>query len=168
MKLNQLTIKTRLPDWRASTPVFAMPEAPLQARRAAARKLGDSLKLGTLRAVELEQGQVLASERGDIAVFHANAVVWARDARATAEAKDEMRDWPGLQAATTGADFTLSADAAKLLAASVTDLLRPLDLLSREAGSATVQLEQVSMLDAKGKELKRGASAKDLIGLGQA
>ena len=49
MKLNQLTIKTRLPDWRASMPVFAMPEAPLQARRAAARKLGDSLKPGTLR-----------------------------------------------------------------------------------------------------------------------
>ena len=42
MKLNQLTIKTRLPDWRASMPVFAMPEAPLQARRAAARKLGDA------------------------------------------------------------------------------------------------------------------------------
>ena len=118
--------------------------------------------------MELEHGQVLATERGDIAVFHANAVVWARDARATAEAKDEMRDWPGLQAAATSADFTLSADAAKRLATSVTDLLRTLHLLGREAGSATVQLEQVSMLDAKGKELKRGASAKDLMGLGQA
>ena len=157
MKFNQLTMKTKLPDWRASMPVFAMAEPPLQARRAAARKLGDTLKLGDLRAVDMEHGQVLGSPRGDITVFHASGALWARDATATADAKDELRDWPGLAAPAAGADYALSPDAAKRLSAMVTDLLRPLDLLGREAGPATVQLEQVSLLDAKGKELKRGA-----------
>lgn len=158
MKFEQLTLKTRLPDWRASIPVFAMAPPPLEERRATARRLGDGLKLGTLRAAELEHGLVLASERGDITVFHASGALWARDATATADAKDEMRNWPGLVPATAaGQDFTLSADASKQVASMAQDLLRQHSLLGREAGTASVQLEQVSLLDVKGKELKRGA-----------
>jgi hypothetical protein len=158
MKFQQLTLKTALPAWRASMPVFAMAPPPLEQRRASARKLGDGLKLGTLRTVDLEHGLMLASERGDITVFHASGALWARDATATAEAKDEMRDWPGLLAPTAaGLDYTLSADAAKRLTSMTDGLLRQLDLIGKEAGPATVQLEQVSLLDGKGKELKRGA-----------
>lgn len=157
MKLDQLTMKTKLPDWRASMPVFAFAEPPLQARRAAARKLADTMKLGDLRSVDLEHGQVFGSPRGDITVFHASGAVWARDATATADAKDELRDWPGLAPAVSGRDIAFTPDAAKRLAAMVGDLLRPLDLLGREAGPASVALEQVALLDAKGKELKRGA-----------
>jgi hypothetical protein len=158
MKFQQLTLKTALPAWRAAMPVFAMAPPPLEQRRASARKLGDGLKLGNLRAVDLEHGLMLASERGDITVFHASGALWARDATATAEAKDEMRDWPGLVSPTAAAlDFTLAPDAAKRLTSMTDDLLRQHDLLGREAGPASVQLEQVGLLDAKGKELKRGA-----------
>ncbi len=156
MKFKQLTMKARLPAWRASIPVFALAEPPLQARRAAAQKLAEQLKLGELREVDMAHGQVLGSSRGDITVFHASGALWARDATANAEAKDELRDWPGLAAATNGADLALTPDAAKRLSTTVTNLLRPLELLGREAGPGTVQLEQVSMLDAKGKTLQRG------------
>jgi hypothetical protein len=156
MKFSQLTIKTPLPAWRPSMPVFALPEPPLAARRAAARKLADVLRLGHLRTVEFEHGQVLAGERGDVTVFHASGAVLARDATAAAEAKDEWRDWPGLAPATAGADIAFTPDAAKRLGTMVTELLRSTDLLGREAGPATVQLEQVAQLDARGKEVRRG------------
>lgn len=157
MKFKQLTMKTPLPAWRASIPVFALAEPPLQARRATARKLADHFKLGDLREVDLAHGNLLGSARGDITVFHASGALWARDAMATADAKDEWRDWPGLASATSGADLALSPEAAKRLSTTVVNLLRPLELLGHEAGPATVQLEQVAMLDAKGKTLKRGA-----------
>lgn len=158
MKFEQLTLKTRQPDWRASMPVFAMAPPPVEQRRATAHSLGDGMKLGHLRATELEHGLVLASERGDITVFHASGALWARDATAAADAKDEMRNWPGLvQPTAAGEDFSLSADTGKRVTSMAQDLLRQHNLLGREAGPASVQLEQVSLLDAQGKEIKRGA-----------
>lgn len=156
MKFTQLTIRTRLPDWRSTMPVFALPEPPLQSRRASARKLADTLRLGSLRSVELEHGLVMASERGDITVFHASGAVLARDATVVAEAKDEMRDWPGLATAAAGAEIGFAPDAAKRMASMVTDMLRSLELLGRESGPAAVQLEQVAQLDARGREIRRG------------
>ena len=160
MKFQQLALKTELPKWRASMPVFAMAPAPVKQRHAVARKMADHLQLGELRAVELEHGLMLASKRGDITVFHASGAMWARDATANADANDELRDWPDLVSSTTGSadgGLTLSADAAKRLISMTDDLLGSFDLLSREAGPASVQLEQVGLLDAKGNELKRGA-----------
>jgi hypothetical protein len=160
MKFQQLTMKTELPKWRASMPVFAMAAAPIKQRHAVARKLADHLQLGDFRAVELEHGLMLASERGDITVFHASGAVWARDATASAKEKSEMRDWPGLVSGATGSaggDFALSPDAAKQLISMTDDMLNSFELLGREVGPASVQLEQVGLLDAKGNELERGA-----------
>jgi hypothetical protein len=157
MKLQQLTFKTDMPKWRASMPVFAMEPPPMEQRRAIAGKLGNSLKLGDMRAVELEHGLMLASGRGDITVFHASGAVWARDATANANAKNEMRDWPELIKNDQGTDFALSPGAAKKLISMTGDMLASFELLGREAGPASVQLEQVGLLDDKGTELKRGA-----------
>jgi hypothetical protein len=157
MKFNQLTLKTQQPDWRTQMPVFTCLPPAIEKRHAAAKKLADQLKLGDLRTAEFEHGLVMAGERGDITVFHASGAVLARNAAASANQRDELRHWPGLAPMVAGQDIVFEADAAKRLGARMSDMLRPLELLGREAQAPVIQLDQVAQLDGKGKEIKRGA-----------
>lgn len=156
MKFEQLSLQTRLPDWRAQMPVFTCQPPAVEKRLAAARRLAEQLKLGDLRSAEFEHGLVMAGERGDVTVFHASGAVLLRNASAGANARDELRDWPGLAPAAAGQDIVLNADAAKRLGSRMSEMLRPLDLLGREALPPQIQLDQVAQLDAKGREIKRG------------
>jgi hypothetical protein len=159
IKLDSLEIKTKLPELPASVPVHALLVPSMDERRTAMGRLGEQLKLGTLRAVELDHGVVLASERGDITCFHASGAVWARDATVAKGATNEFRKWEGQTTESTpdGARMVLNADAAKKLIGQARELLQPLGLPGREVASSTVQLDQVAQLDAKGKQVARGA-----------
>jgi hypothetical protein len=160
LKLSTLEIKTKLPELPASLPVFALAAPALEERRGAIARLGEHFKLGALRAVELDHGVVHASERGDVTYFHASGAVSARDATVTQGASDEFRKWSGLVETTTdGQRMALNPDAAGRLIAQAKELLGPLGLLGKEAASASVQLDQVAQLDAKGNELAHGAGA---------
>jgi hypothetical protein len=158
LKLDDLELKTPLPKLPPSLPVFALAAPSLEERRAPINRLGEHLQLGALRAVELGHGTVLASERGDITHFHASGALWARDATAAQGAGNEFRKWDGLSTAgTDGQRVALNADASRKLVAQAKELLQPLGLLGNEAASASVQLDQVAQLDAKGNELEHGA-----------
>jgi hypothetical protein len=158
IKFSDLDIQTKLPVVPASVPVYALTAPTLDERRAAINGLGEQLKLGTLRAVELEHGIVMASESGDITYFHASGAISARDATAGKGAVDEFRKWSGLVETTTdGYRVALNADMSKRLIAQAQDLLKPLGLLGAEMASASVQLEQVAQLDEKGREIAHGA-----------
>lgn len=158
IKLNNLQIDAKLPKVPPSLPVHALTAPGLEDRRAAMGRLGEHMKLGALRSVDLEHGIVMASERGDITCFHASGAVWARDAAGGKGAVNEMRKWDG-QVSTTddGQRAALNADASKKLLAQTKDLLQPLGLLGREVASESVQLDQVAQLDAKGTEMAHGA-----------
>jgi hypothetical protein len=158
LKLSDLEIKTNLPLLPASLPVFSLAAPTLDERRGSIARLGEHLKLGTLRSVELEHGTVLASKLGDITFFHASGAIWARDATATQGTTNELRKWEG-QVETTidGQRTALNADAAKKLIAQTRTLLEPLSLIGKEAATAAVQLDQVAQLDAKGNEIAHGA-----------
>jgi len=158
IRLNNLEIKSKLPDLPRSLPIFALDAPSFESRRGAIARLGERLKLGSLRAVELEHGTVLASEAGDITHFHASGALWARDANASKGASDELRKWDGLvDSGRDGQRMALNPDMTRKLIAQTRELLEPLGLLGKELGAEAVQLEQVQQLDAKGRELAHGA-----------
>lgn len=158
VRLNALEIKAKLPELPKTLPVFALEAPSFEARRGAIARLGERMKLGSLRSVELDHGIVMASENGDITHFHASGALWARDAMAAKGATDEMRRWDGLVKSTVEDQrVALSPDASKKLIAQTRELLEPLGLLGKELASASVQLEQVAQLDGKGKEIAHGA-----------
>jgi len=158
LKLDSLDMRAKLPELPTSAPIYALSAPPLEERRAAIARLSDRLKLGTLRSVELDHGQVFASERGDITHFHASGAVWARDATASDGAVNEFRKWAGLADSNVdGQRNVLDPAATKRLIAQARELLEPLGLLGKEVASVSVQLDQVAQLDAKGKELAQGA-----------
>jgi hypothetical protein len=53
--------------------------------------------------------------------------------------------------------MTLNADVSRRLVGEARELLEPLGLIGREVASASVQLEQIARLDARGKEVAHGA-----------
>lgn len=159
VKLNSLEIQAKLPALPPTLPVFALAAPSFEERRGAIARLGEHLQLGALRSVDIEQGTVLASTRGDIMYFHASGALWARDAAAAKGATDEMRKWEGLTETqrSDGHRVALNADMSARLVAQAKQLLEPLGLIGRERASEAVQLEQVTQLDAKGQELAHGA-----------
>lgn len=158
IKLSSLEFKAKLPELPRTLPVYALSTPSLGERKPALERLGAHLKLGKLRAVDLDHGTVLASANGDITCFHASGAIWARDAMATREGADELRKWEGQTTSRTpGWPIALNATAARRLLVQATELLEPLGLLGKEVSSRAVQLEQVAQLDAKGKERARGA-----------
>jgi hypothetical protein len=125
---------------------------------AARSRLAEHLKLGDLRAVELDHAVVMASKQGDFHYFHASGAVMARDATAGRVADNELRKWAGLQDSKIGGQrLTLNPEASKRLIGQASDLLEPVGLLGRPVSSAAVELEQVAQLDARGKELQYAA-----------
>lgn len=158
IRLNNLEIKSKLPELPKSLAVFALEAPTFESRRAAIARLGERLKLGALRQVELEHGIVLASEAGDITHFHASGALWARDAMASQGASDELRKWDGLvDSGRDGQRMALNPDVTRKLIAQTRELLEPLGLLGKEVGGEAVQLEQVQQLDGKGREMAHGA-----------
>jgi hypothetical protein len=158
INFSDLDIQVKLPVLPKSMPVPALAAPSLDERRSAIAGLGEQMKLGTLRPVELDHGTLMASDRGDITYFNASGALWARDAQAAKGAVNELRKWDGLVETTTdGHRMALNADVSKRLVAQVQSMLQPLGLIGREMASATVQLEQVAQLDGKGNEIMHGA-----------
>lgn len=160
IKLSSVDIQAKLPSLPASLGVPSLRSPSLEERRTAIGRLGEFMKLGALRAVELEHATVMASERGDVTCFRASGALWARDAMAAADTRDELRKWDGLVTSQVdGQRATLNRDMSAKLISRARDLLQPLDLLSKEVASESVQLEQVAQLDGKGNETAHGAGA---------
>lgn len=159
VKLNSLEFQAKLPALPPTLRVFALAAPSFDERRGAIARLGEHLELGALRSVDIDQGTVLASARGDIMYFQASGALWARDAAATKGAADEFRKWEGLTETqrSDGHRVALNADMSARLVAQARELLEPLGLIGRECASEAVQLEQVAQLDAKGKERAHGA-----------
>jgi hypothetical protein len=159
IKFESLEIKAKVPELPQAIPVFALAAPTLEERRTPIARLGEHLKLGALRQVEVDHGTVMASEQGDITYFHASGAVWARDAKASNGASNEFRKWEGLVElnSSDGQRMALNSDASRKLLAQAKELLKPLGLLGQEIASEAIQLDQVEHLDAKGKVLERGA-----------
>jgi hypothetical protein len=156
--MTDLEFKINLPKLPTSIPVLALSAPSLEERSTAIRRLGEHLNLGDLRSAELDHAVVLASKRGDLHYFYASGAILARDATAGQDAKNELRKWDNLQDSKTGGQrITLDPDTSKRLIGQVKGLLEPIGLLGRELASESVQLEQVSHLDARGKEMEYGA-----------
>ena len=159
LRLSTIEMKTRPPEIPASLPVFGLATPSFSERRTAINRLGERMKLGELRPVELNHGVVLASKQGDVTYFHASGAVWARDAMASSAATDERRQWDGVveSTANNGQRTTLGADASRKLIGQARELLQPLGLIGKEVASESIQLDQVAQLDAKGNEIAHGA-----------
>lgn len=158
LKIGDLDIKAKLPELPTSIPVFELGAPSLAERREGIARLGDHLKLGNLRAVEVDHGTILAGERGEIEYFHASGAVWARDATAAQSGRNEMRRWEGLKEAKTGGNrMSLNADASRRLIGRARELLEATGLIGKEVASEAVQLDQVARLNAKGQEVAHGA-----------
>lgn len=158
LKLNNLEIKAKLPSIPSSLPIFSLTAPTFEERRPAIARLGERLKLGALRTVDLDHARIMASERGDIHFYPASGGLWARDATVAQAATNEMRKWDALvDTKTDGQRMALTPDAARRLIAQADELLRPLGLVGKEVASQTVQLDQVAQLDEKGTEVAYGA-----------
>lgn len=158
LKMTDLALEVKLPKLPTSIPVLALSAPSFEERSAAIRRLGDHLNLGDLRPVELDHAVVLASRQGDVHYFPASGAILARDATAGQDAKNELRKWDNVQDSKTGGQrITLDPDASQRLIGQVKGLLEPVGLLGKELASEAVQLEQVSHLDARGKEIEYGA-----------
>ena len=146
----------KLPD---AVPVFELSAPPLASRRAGIARLAEALKLGDLRSAEVDHGVVMASERGEIEYFSASGGVWARDASAASEFKNELRKWDGVQERKRGdMRMTLNAAASQRLLGQARELLDATGLIGREAiADQIVALEQVARLNEKGQEVAFGA-----------
>src|SRR6266536_1480938 len=158
LKIGDLDFKAKPPGLPASVPVFELSAPSLDERREGLARLGDQLKLGDLRSVDVEHGTLMASERGEIEYFYASGAVWARDATAVQAGRNELRKWSGLKDGKTGGNrMTLNADASRRLIAQARELLGATGLMGKEVASESVQLDQVARLDAKGAEVDHGA-----------
>jgi hypothetical protein len=160
LSLKDLGIR-RLPKLPATVPVFELATPSFSDRRAGIAYLADYLRLGSLRAVELDHGVIMAGERGEIEYFHASGAVWARDASAELAHKGELREWDGLEKVRSGGDrVRLKAEASRALIAQARAVLETTGLIGREAvAGVTVALDQVAQLDAKGSEHAFGAGS---------
>jgi len=158
LKMMNVEFTAKLPSIPSSLPIFGLTAPTFEDRRSAIARLGERLKLGTLRTVELDHARIMASERGDIHFFPASGGLWVRDATAAQNATTELRKWDGLvDTKTDGQRMALNPDAARRLIAQADEWLRPLDLVGKEVASQVVQLDQVAQLDAQGKEIANGA-----------
>lgn len=157
LTLKQLDIKTRLPELPSSVPVFALTVPTLADRRPAIDRLAAEFKLGVLQSAEFEDVMIMGTERGDIHYFHASGALHARDATARSDAQDEMRKWAGVTPSDGPDRMVFDAATAKRLTGEAKSMLEPLGLFAKEITSSQVTLEQVSQLDAKGKEIANGA-----------
>ena len=95
LKISDLESTYSCPTLPASLPVFAL-SAPPSRRRAAIGRLGEQLKLGTLRPVELDHGVVTGERTGGHPVL-------PRERRRVGARRDgghgqqnELREWQGL------------------------------------------------------------------------
>jgi hypothetical protein len=158
LKIDDLGLK-ELPKLPEAVPVFELSAPTFAERRAGIGVLQEHLRLGDLRSAEVDHGTVLAGERGDIHYFHASGAVWARDATAAREHRNELRKWEGVEVGKTGGQrVRLNRNAAGQLLAQARELLEATGLIGREALSGeSVTLDQVARLDAKGKEIAFGA-----------
>ena len=64
LKLMNLEISAKLPAVPASLPLFTLAAPTFAERQTAIGRLGEYLRLGALRAVDLDHARILASERG--------------------------------------------------------------------------------------------------------
>lgn len=157
-KITDVELTVSLPKLPSSIPVYSVSAPSLDERRAAIGRLGEQLKLGSLRSVELDHAVVMASKQGDVHYFHASGAILARDANAGRSQENELRNWHGLQDSKAGGQrITLNPDASKRLISQAKTLLEPIGFLGKEVASEAVQLEQVAKLDEKGNELQYGA-----------
>jgi hypothetical protein len=158
LKISNVKLMVELPALPPAIPVFSLAAPSFDERRTAIDRLGEHLKLGALRSVELDHATVMASKRGDIHYFHASGAILARDATARRGAENELRKWEGLQDSKSGGQrITLNSDAAKRLISQARAQLEPIGLLDKEVASETVHLEQVANLDEQGNEVQYGA-----------
>jgi hypothetical protein len=88
LKIDDLGLE-RFPSLPEELPIFELSAPPFADRRTGIARLSEFLRLGDLRAVEMDHGLVLAGERGEIEYFHASGAVWARDAPRR-EQRDEL------------------------------------------------------------------------------
>ena len=100
-----MPLKTSDIEFKAKLPRAARVAAGVRARRRrrsqdggprAERELGDLLRLGDLRTVELEHGIVMAGERGDIILPRERRRA-GPGTQPRCRAKNELRKWDGLQ-----------------------------------------------------------------------
>lgn len=158
LKIGDLDFKAKPPRLPASVPVFELHAPSLEERREGLAQLADHLKLGNLRAVNVDHGTILAGERGEIEYFHASGAVWARDATAVQAGGNELRKWGGLKKAKTGGNrMSLNVDASRRLIGQARELLEATGLIGKEVASEAIQLDQVARLNAKGQEVAHGA-----------
>ena len=158
LKIGDLQM-TRVPKLPKVAAVFEVSTPSYSARRAGIDHLSAALRLGGLRSFEVDHGVIMASERGEIEFFHASGAVWARNAAAGRAAASELRKWDGVvESKTGGRRVKLNAEASRRLLGQARDLLESAGLIARDADiSASVELDQVARLDAKGKEVAFGA-----------
>jgi len=161
LTLDNLDLVVRLPEMPKSMPVFELTAPTLEDRRPGLDRLRELLRLGELRSAEFDHALVMAGDRGEIEFFPASGAVWARDATATQDSGDELRRWEQLEESEDegGPRLTLSRDAADRLISQSREMLDGAGLLGSHLASEAVELDQVASLDARGREVERGAGS---------
>jgi len=151
-------MKVRVPQLPKTLPVVSLTIPTLEDREKSVLRLAEQMKLGALKRAQVDHGLVLASERGDITIFYASGGVWARNAALSKSATNELRKWDGVvDTNVDGQRMALAPEVSRKLSGEVRDLLTPLNLLGKQALAPSVQLDQVTQLDARGTVLSFGA-----------
>jgi len=158
IKISSIEMMARVPQLPKTLPVVALTIPSLEERRQSVLRLAEQMQLGTMKSAQLEHGLVMASERGDITVFHASGGVWARNAILSKGDTTELRQWAGVvDSKIDGQRMAFAPEVSRKLSDDVRELLAPLGLIGREALAPSVQLDQVAQLDAKGTVVSFGA-----------
>lgn len=159
LKLSEIEIKTKLPQINRSMPVYKVKCASLDERQQIMKQFQEIMQMGEIAPVDMQDSFHLANKNGEIQYYRSSGALWIHSFVADDKYPDERRPWRVEQvkdeADPENSKFVLTPEVQKILVRQTDALFEKTKLRSKQAYFSSVDLDQVSRLDEKGKEVER-------------
>lgn len=159
LKLSEVEINTKLPQINRSMPVYKVKSASLDERQQIMKQFQEILQMGEIAPVDMQDSLHLANKTGEIQYYRSSGALWIHSFLADDKYPDESRPWK-VEEIKDDTDpenrkFVLTQDVQRVLVKQTEALFEKTKLRSKQAYFSSVELDQVSRLDEKGKEMER-------------
>ena len=159
LKLTEIEISAKLPKINRSMPVYKVKRVSLDERQQAIKQFQEILHIGKVLPVDMQDSLHLANKAGEIQYYRSSGALWVHSFVADDKYPDERRPWKVEQIKDDedpeNSKLVLSKEEQKKLAERTEELFEKTKLLSKQAYFSGVELDQVTRLDEKGKEVER-------------
>jgi len=159
LKLTDIEIAAKLPKINHSMPVYKVKPFSLEECQQAIRYFQEIMHIGEILPVNMQDSLHLVSKAGEIQFYRPSGGLWVHSFVADDKYSDERRPWKVEQVKDDeepeNLKLVLPKKEQKKLADRTVELFEKTKLLSKQAYFSGVELDQVTRLDEKGKEVER-------------